>query len=262
MSTNSTGDRVRRALSADELAHIHEEITAADNTTDLLMRVFRAVFTPLLADLGATLDDISEDNKLRTGQYAVPTSQWQAIVTAITDRAAAWGTAALLTFDLIELMPASYDDPETPAPVWHRVDRRPHTLQLAVSREAIDVIGACEARLQALAEHYGREGRIYLDALHSWHHHAVGLFSMAFGADTRITRDGDLSLFASTGSGFVYAVIFHGQRRHCTADGCHTMIGDDGIAYPSHRDAPVLDHDHTPSYPVGWPQPGTWSSHS
>src|SRR5437870_2938028 len=106
-------------------------------------------------------------------------------------------------------MPSSYDDPETPAAAWERVDARPHTLQIAVSREAIDVIGACEGRLQALAEHYGRDSRIYLDALHSWHHHVIGLFSMAFGADTRISRDGELSLFAATGSGFVYGVIFH-----------------------------------------------------
>src|SRR5439155_1658355 len=84
------------------------------------------------------------------------------------------------------------------------------------SREAVDVIGACEARLQALAEHYGRDARTYLDALHSWHHHLLGLFSMAFGADTRITRDGELSLCATTGSGFVYAIIFHGHLRHCT----------------------------------------------
>ena len=95
-----------------------------------------------------------------------------------------------------------------------------------------------------------------LDALASWHRNLAGLFSMAFGASTRITRDGDLSLFAVTGSGFVYAVIFHGHQRHCTADGCHARIGDDGTVYPSQQDAAVLDHQHTPSYPLGGPQPG------
>ncbi len=262
MSTTSPGLRVRRALTPDELKHIHTEITAAHNTTDLLLRAFRAMFTALLSDVGATVDDLGADNKLRTGDYAIPTSQWQAIVTAITDRAEQWGTAALLTFDLIELMPASYDDPDMPAPGWQRVDRRPDTLKLTVSRDAVDVIAACEARLQALADRYGRTSPVYLDALHSWHRNLAGLFSMSFGAATTITRDGDLSLFACTGSGFVYAVIFHGHQRYCTADGCHARIGDDGTVYPSHQGAPIADHEHTPSYPLNTTQPGTWSFHS
>ena len=67
MPSDSTRVRVHRPLTGDELAHIHTEITAATNTSNLLMRAFRAMFTPLLADVGASIDDLGEDNKLRTG---------------------------------------------------------------------------------------------------------------------------------------------------------------------------------------------------
>jgi hypothetical protein len=79
---------------------------------------------------------------------------------------------------------------------------------------------------------------------------------------THVACDGALSLYVSTGSGLVFGLIFHGAHRHCTAKDCHTMIRDDGTCYPSHTDAPVLDHEHTPSYPLDAPQPGTWSFHS
>jgi hypothetical protein len=36
---------------------------------------------------------------------------------------------------------------------------------------------------------------------------------MGFGADTRVSKDGDLSLLVSCASGFVYGVIFHRDHR-------------------------------------------------
>ena len=44
----------------------------------------RDLYTPLLADLGTSLDNINAEHPLRTTDYAIPTSQWTAIVGAIT----------------------------------------------------------------------------------------------------------------------------------------------------------------------------------
>jgi len=254
--------RISRPLTAEEIKTILAGIGSATSSAELLHGAVRDLYTALLADTGATFDDVDAEHRLRATDYAIPTAQWQAIVKAITDRAAQWGTGAQLGLNLVNLMPSSYDDPAVPAPAVPTVDRRPDVHHLQVSREATDVIAACDAHVQALGQQYGRESEIYLDAFTSWHHQLARLFSMGLGADTRITKDGPLSLFVSTGSGFVFGVLFHGAWRRCTIDGCAAVFGDDGAVYPPYSGAPVAEHDHAPSYPLDAPQPGQWSFHS
>jgi hypothetical protein len=222
------------------------------------------VLDRLLADTGATLATLPAGARINPGEYAIRTAQWEAITAAATNRAAAWGAGPALALELVNLMPATYPDPAAPAPsrTQQRTDHRPAEQRLDVTREATDVIAACEAHLQALGAHYGPRSRRYLDALTSWHHQLARLFNMGLGAHTRISRDGELSLLILTGSGITFGVIFHGERRHCLTHGCHAAIRDDGTAAPAHTGAAVLDHQHQPSYPPGAPRPGEWSFHS
>ncbi len=261
MSSNDTPSGARRALTTDELDRIVAAVDAAGNTRALLNDALGGVFDALLCDRGTTLAELDPTHPLTPGEFAVPTVQWNAIVTAILDRAAEWGTAAQLTFDLVNLMPASYDDPTVPAPTLTRTDRRPPVHQVHLTRDAVDVIAACEAHIGALAAHYGPGSQIHLDALTSWHRHLAGVFGMGMGADTHVSRDGDLSLLVTTASRIVYGLIFHGTARRCTTDGCHASLRDDGTCEPDRDDAGG-DHEHIPSYPIGSPRPGTWSFHS
>jgi hypothetical protein len=220
------------------------------------------LFTILLADQGKTLADFSPDHRLEPSRYAIPTVQWTALTSAMTDRAAQWGTAAELALQLVTIMPATYDDSDVATPVVPRIDHRPHVHTLTVTREAIDAIAAAAAHIHALGQFYGRDSRVYLDALETWHVHLSNLFALGFGADTRVSRDGDLSLFVHTASGIVYAIIFHGQHRRCTHPACGALIADDGTASAFTSTSTALDHGHTPSYPLSAPHPGTWSFHS
>jgi len=254
--------RISRPLTADEIKVVLAGIDSATSSSDLLHRAVSDIYTALLADTGTTFDSLTAEHRLKATDYAIPSSQWQAIVKAITDRAAQWGTGAQLGLNLVNLMPSTYDDPDVPTPTIPTVDRRPDIHHLAVTREATDVTTACDAHVQSLGDHFGRESQIYLDAFTSWHHQLARLFSMTFGADTRISKDGPLSLFVSTGGGFVFGVLFHGAWRRCTTDGCAAVLGDHGMAYPPYSGAPVMEHEHAPSYPLDAPQPGQWSFHS
>ncbi len=261
-TTNPTGSK-RRALTPDELHTIHVAIRDAQDTPDLRNAALGALYTALLADTGNSLHEMLEAGQLKASDYAIPTSQWQAILAAATRRAEAWGTAAQIGLDLaINLMPSHYHDPDAPTPDLPLPDYRPLSHRLTLSREAVDVIAACETHLSRLRTFYGQASATYQTALHSWHRNLAGLFTMNTGADTHITRDGDLSLFVRTGSGLVYALIFHGATRRCTDPQCEALLDDDGAARPRHSSASVLKHDHTPSYPVGAPRPGDWSFHS
>jgi hypothetical protein len=255
-------DQVRRPLTDNELTRLLAEVAEATDTTDLFTRTVRGVFTPLLADLGRTFDDVSPLNPLDATRFAIPAAQWQTLMQAVADRAGQWGTAAMVTLELTNVLPSAYDDPTVAVPVAPRVDRRPPIHDLRFTREATDVIRACEEHLHALAAHYGRGSAYHLDALTSWHGHLARLTDMGFGANTQVRADGPLSLQVTTASGLLYAIVFHPARRRCTTSGCLTVIDDDGTARPAHRHAPVFDHRHTPSYPLDGPRPGVWSFHS
>jgi hypothetical protein len=274
-SADATARKVARALTTAELAGVLDTIARAANSGDLLHSALRAVFDALLEGAGespatpvptdpdeAIHSSAAADRRVNPSDYAIPAAQWQAITSAITNRAAEWGTGALLAFELINLMPAAYEDPAVPAPATARTDYRPHAHHLEASRDATDTIAACEAHVQALGRYFGWQSPPYLNALTSWHRQLARLFGMGLGAHTRISKDGDRSLLVTTASGIVFGVIFHGAPRHCTADGCAATILDDGRAYPPYQGAPALDHEHTPSYPLDAPRPGEWSFHS
>lgn len=263
MTAASTPDHaVKRALNTDELAAISDAVGSANDPATLLVSALRALYDALLADRGDTLDSRTAGQRLDPNDYAIPTSQWTAIAGAITNRAQQRGAAATISIDLINLMPSSYEDPDVPSPPFPAADYRPHLHHLQVAREATDVIAACEQRLADLRDYFGADSQAYLAALASWHHQLARLFTMGLGDQTRITKDGPLSLLAQTASGLVYAIIFHPERRTCADPACQAAIDDDGSARPSADHASPPDHEHAPSYPLDAPQPGVWSAHS
>jgi hypothetical protein len=248
---------VRRTLSTDDLERIHAAIAAATDTGHLLRTTLGTLYAALEGDPQLTTRMLHPD------RYAIPASQWQAIVAAITNRAQAWGTAAEVGIELaMNLMPGHYDDPTVPAPELPLPDYRPTERQLTLTREAVDVIAACETYLGTLHTAYGPASEVYQAAQQSWHRNLTQLLLLNTGAETHISRDGDRSLFIRTSSGLTFGLIFHATTRRCTTDGCDTLIDDHGAARPAQPDALVRDHEHTPTYPVGAPQPGTWRLHS
>ena len=165
--------------------------------------------------------------------------------------------------ELINLLPSTLDDPAAPMPDLPHVDRRPDLLNLSVSRDAVDVIAAATHHIQALAAHYGPASPQHLTAISSWMTALSRLLSLDFGADTRVHRDGTLSLLVNTGSGFTYGLIFHGTTRCCTAgDGCTASIADDGTVHALSSGAVLAEHVHQPSFSLDAPRPGSWSFHS
>lgn len=254
---------VRRALTATELAAIIDRIDAAETTGGLLAAVIGSVYDTLLADLGLSTATLAAGQQLDPRRFHIPATQWQAITGAVTSRAAAWGTGAQLGLELVNVLPSSYDDPTAAVPAAPPADRRPDLLNLHVTRDAVDVIAAATAHVQAIAACYGPASQRHLEASGSWLAALSRLLSMGLGADTRVRRDGNLSLLVSTGSGFTYGLIFHGATRRCTAgDGCDAAITDDGTVHTLHSRAVVADHTHQPSFPLGAPCPGSWSFHS
>lgn len=254
---------VRRALTAGELTAIIGRIDAAGSTGDLLAAVIHAVYDTLLADTGLTLTSLPDGQRIDPRQFQIPTSQWEAICGAVTDRAAAWGTGAELAMELVNVLPSTYDDPGAPTPQRPDIDRRPDLLHLEVSRDAVDVIAAATRHVQALAVYYGPASPEHQAAASSWLAALARLLSLGFGADTRVHRDGALSLLVTTGSGFTYGLIFHGVTRTCTAgDGCAATIADDGTTHRLWLGAVLAEHVHRPSFPLDGPRPGSWSFHS
>lgn len=259
--TTPTGP-ARHQLTVDDLAVIRAAIRNATSTRDLLTTTIDALYQALLADTGRTLAALPHRQQLRPGDHALPTSQWQAIVDAITARAMQWGTAADVALELsLNLMPGQYDDPQVPVPQLDLPDYRPAEHTIVISHEATDVLDACQQHLDRLRHAYGAASDLYLDALHSWLRCLHIVLSMNLGAATAISKDGSLGLFVRTSSGLVYAVIFHPVQRRCTVAGCGQPIADDGTVPPPAA-TPVGMHQHQPTYPLDGPQPGTWSLHS
>lgn len=253
---------VRRALTATELTDIIDRIDAATSTSDLLATVIRSVYDTLLADLGLSVSTLPTGQKINPSQFQIPDSQWLAITTAVTSRAAAWGTGPELAMELIGVLPSTYNEPTAPVPDMPPMDRRPDLLELHVTRDAVDVIAASTAHVQAIADFYGTASEYYQRASSTWLAALSRLLSMSLGADTRVRRDGSLNLLVCTSSGFTYGLIFHPDIRQCVAgDGCNATIADDGTAYGRSARS-VVEHAHRPSFPVHAPQPGSWSLHS
>jgi hypothetical protein len=264
MAAPSNTFRIHRPLTSAELDELLHRVNNADTVGALLSVAVAGLYGPLLTDLGETISDYGPDKRLDPRTFAIPQAQWTLIATAVTGRAQAWGLAAEVGLELVNVMPATYDDPNVTVPQRHQPDFRPEHYGLRISRDATDTIAACETHIAALAVFYGVLSPEYRSALDSWHQQLAGLFRVGFGERTDITADGTLSLLASTSSGFVFGIVFHGELRRCTVDGCRAAAGDspDEPWRPIHPGSPVLDHDHAPSYPFDGPQPGTWSAHS
>jgi hypothetical protein len=260
--TQTTTYRVQRALTRTELASILAAVSDADSIPQLLHTVITTVYTVLLASLGESLADYGPGRRLDPGAFAIPASQWTAVSEATMAKADAIGGRMAIALDLVSHMPTTYDDPSAAVPD-PPPDQRPYEHVLTVSREAADVIAAASRHCADLAAYFGAGSREFREAAQSWQHHLSQVFSMAFGPQTRISRDGDLSLLVSTASGFTYGLIFHRAPRQCTNDGCTALIDDDGTARVSWPDAPACPGgQHAPSYALDAPHPGSWSFHS
>lgn len=256
---------VRRALTIAEIDIILARIAAANSTGELLAEAVAAVYDPLLADAGLSWQTLPAEYRIDPRQFSIPSSQWQAITAAVSSRAAQWGTGPELSLEMINVLPGSHDDPDAavPAAINNLPDRRPDMLELHVTRDAADVIAAATDHVRAISVFFGPESTESRRATASWMTSLSRLFSMSFGADTRVRRDGNLSLLITTGSGFVYALIFHGDTRRCTAgDGCTALIDGNGNAHTISQNGIVAEHEHQPSFPLDAPRPGSWSLHS
>jgi hypothetical protein len=253
-------DVVRRALTDAEMTRITTAVAAADSTANAVAATVTGTLTALLAPSGETLDSYSPERPVNPSRFAIPTAQWHAICEACLARADAFGGRVQAGIALIDLMPGSYDDPSVTVTTPPPPDQRPYEYVLTVTREATDVIAAASARCAELARCYGGGSREYLNAIQSWHAQLPKLFSMAFGASARISRDDELSLLVTTSTRFTYGIIFHPDRRRCTVPGCTALIADDGTARASGPACP--EEHHTPSFPLDAPEPGTWSFHS
>jgi hypothetical protein len=257
----TTNFRVRRALTPAELEKIIAAIDAAPGLPQVLHAAVITVFTVLLEPLGESPGDYGPGG-LDPVAFAIPATQWAAVCEAALARADALGGRMAVAMELVNLMPSTYDDPSAAVPD-PPPDQRPDEHVLTVSRSATDVITAASRRCADLAAYFGTGSRESREAARSWQHCLSQVFSMAFGPQTRIGCDGDLSLLASTASGFSYGIIFHRTPRRCTRDGCTAVIDDDGTARTQQPDAPACpDGQHAPSYPLDAPSPGTWSVHS
>jgi hypothetical protein len=259
----ATSYRAQRALTGAEMTSVMTAINAASSTPEILVAALNTVFTALLEPLGESLADYGPTRRLDPTSFAIPFTQWTAISQACMARADAFGGRMHVAIELINVMPASYDDPSAAVPDTPPEDQRPYEHVLTVTREATDVIAAAARHCADLGRYYGQDSREYRQAVASWQHSISQVFSMAFGPQSHVSRDGDLSLLVSTGSGFIYGIIFHPERRRCTADGCQAVINDDGIAWTySPGDAACPAGQHLPSYPLDAPHPGSWSVHS
>ena len=262
MTATSSGSRVKRPLTNDEVDRVVDAVNEATNAAQLITAAVRTIFTALLSGTGARWEDFTPEHRLNPTDYAIPKSQLDALLGVITSRADEWGTSTQLALDLINVLPSWYDDPAIPAPVIAIEDRRPYVHDIHITREAVDVIADCERHLANLGTYFGWASDVYRTALASWHRNLAGLFAMRLGADTRVNVDGRRSLFVTTGSGYVYAIIWHGERRRCTVDGCGATIGDDGTSSPATTAGSAPEHEHQPSYALDAPQPGEWAAHS
>lgn len=263
MTSRRTVPGKRRALTTQELDQILTRIQETSSPEHLLHATVAGLYDTLLGDTGQSLASLPADLAVNPAEFAIPTTQWEAITAAALNHANQWGASSRLALDLVNWAPASYHDPTVPAPTLNLPERRPEQLELHVTRAATDTIAQCRRHVADLGDYYGTDSPFYLQAAQTLLHHLCHLFSVGLGATTQVHTDGlaHLSLFVVTGSGFVYGIIFHPQPRHCTIEGCGASIDDDGTAHRSGA-TQVDEHDHVPSHPLDAPTPGTWSAHS
>jgi hypothetical protein len=255
---------IRHVLSDDDIASILATIRDAENTQQLVSDTVGALYDAILVGREPTSGgSTSLIPDVRPGDYALPSSQWQAIVSAVTQRAQQWGTQAEAGLELaLNLMPGQYDDPTVAPPQLPLPDYRPVVHTLLWARDAVDVVTACTLHLDRLRDAYGPYSPLYLDASDSWHRALTAVIAMNTGATTTVSKDGPMDLLVNTSSGLIYAVVFHAAARRCTVTGCGARLLHDGTVQPVPTGAPAVAHQHAPSYPLDGPRPGAWSLHS
>jgi hypothetical protein len=249
---------IRRVLSDDSIADILTVIRDANSTSQLLEDTVRTLYRAIIAGGPAPTS-----SPIRPDDYALPVTQWQAIVGAVAARAEQWGTQAVIGLELaMFLMPGQYDDPTVPAPDMPLGDYQPPMRTIEWANDALDEVGAVSTYLDHLRTAYGPTSPLFFEAADSWLRALTAIITMNLGTTTAVSKDGPLSLLVQTGSGLVYAAVFHPAARRCTVADCGTHLRDDGTIQPVHADTPAPEHQHIASYPLDGPRPGTWSLHS
>jgi len=200
--------RVRRALSHSELTATLDAVQTAGSTKKILAAVVQGVFGPLLKTVRESLADYGPHRTLDPGAFAIPATQWAAIADACHARADAFGTRTDIALALADLMPVSYDDLAVTVALRPTTDHRPPEHVLTVSREATDQIAAASKHCEQLGTYFGAGSPQYLNAVRTWQRGICTVFSMIFGAATRISRHGPMSLLINSSSGYVYALVF------------------------------------------------------
>jgi hypothetical protein len=251
----------RRILTGDHLHAIHAAAQAASGPAELLQTTLAVLDAALHAP--ATQTGALDPRPPASGRagYAIPTGQWDAVFGMITDRAHVWGLAAEIGLDLaLNLMPATYDDPEPPDPqdLPELADLRPSEHHLTLTRDAVEALAACQAHLRRLGTRYHPASPTYRLAADSWNDLLAVL--LTGHPDARVTGYGNLGLLVESVGGTVWALIYRPDVRRCTAAGCHAVIDDDATVHAPSPDAAVLDHQHVPSYPLDGPAPGRWTA--
>lgn len=156
----------------------------------------------------------------------------------------------------------------------------PDTHDLHVTRSATEVIQAC-AEHAAVAHDFWvihNAGKPFArsddNTLTSWSRQISLLFNTFFGHESRVTKDGELSLYVRTTGGYEYGLIFHPahyrvdkpQPSDVKPTGTTAHMGrycfHDGInCFKPLRDGKCSEHGE-PSAAAALPTPGEWSFHS
>lgn len=127
---------------------------------------------------------------------------------------------------------------------------------------AIETMSAMHEHVLKLRSYFGSTSSRYTEAAERLAHVLRSISLQGFGDHAEVTKDGDLSLFVNEGRGsYVYGIIWHGERRHCTVEGCKAVLNNDGTFW-TYSGGPVCEGPHVPDYPYDAPQPGSWSVHS
>lgn len=264
--------RVQRPLTDDEIGRVTTAIDNATSSAALLTSLMETLYTALLSTAGRRWVDIGPDDRIDPTEYAIPHTQHQAITAAVLVRAAEWGTSVELGVELITLMPAHYDDAAIPTPAIATPDRRARVHTVEITRDAVDLITACERRLADLADYFGAPSAFHTEALTTWHHALTTIVQMSLGPHTRVSSDGPLSLLVRTLSGLVYSITWHPSPRRCIVSGCDSSDLDDasdsdldnpaGTADPRPGSGAGHGHRHVSNYLPDAPTPGRWMMHS
>ena len=131
---------------------------------------------------------------------------------------------------------------------------------ITYTESAITTISDMYLHVEKLSDAYGPDDVRHLKAAGTLARVMRQVVMAGFANEATVSRDGVLSLYVVEG-GFHYGVIWHSVRRACLTPGCKAYLNDDGTAWAYSRDHEMCDN-HQPAYPLDFPPPGEWSTHS